>query len=74
MNILNKHVQHSVQGGQTTVVLTAQEACTVYFVSAAASNFMMSAIGISPVHSFPISLFSSLIPVYFYGEAKKNPA
>ena len=74
MNTLNMHILHSVHGGQINAALTPEETFVVYFASAATSNFMMSAMGISPIHSFPISLFSSLIPVYLYAESKKNPA
>lgn len=74
MNTLKTQVLHSVQGGKTATVLTPEETFTVYFVSAAISNVFMSAMEVSPLHSFPISLFSSFIPVYIYAEAKKNPA
>lgn len=74
MNTLSMHVLHSVQGGKTTAVLAPEETFTVYFASAIGSNLFMSFMGVSPLHSFPISLFTSLIPVYVYCEAKKNPA
>lgn len=74
MKTLNTKVLHAIQGGHSQAVLTAQETMTVYFASAITSNVVMTAIGVSPLSSFPISLFSSLIPVYLYAEAKKNPA
>lgn len=69
MNIL-----HSVHGGQTEAALTPEETFTVYCASAVVSNLFLSVIGVSPLRSFPISLFSSMIPVYIYAESKKNPA
>ena len=74
MTLKNSDILHSIHGGQTQTLLTAQETITVYFASAFASNVAMSAIGVSPLSSFPISLFSSVVPVYLYAEAKKNPA
>lgn len=74
MKALNIETLHSIHGGETTPILTPNEIISVYFSSAMASNLLMSAMGVSPLYSFPISLFFSPIPVYFYAEAKKNPA
>lgn len=74
MHTLNMNVLHSVHGGQSKTILTAGETCTGYFISVIASNAVMLAVGVSPFHTFPISLAVSFIPVYLYGESKKNPA
>ncbi len=72
MNKLNNDVLHSIQGGVTPAIVNPSEIFTVYIASAALSNLVMSAMDVSPLHSFPISLFFSLIPVYVYSEAKKD--
>lgn len=74
MKTLNTAVLRTIHGGETAIVLTKEEVFSVYIGSAAISNILMTGMGISPLHSFPISLFSSLIPLYYYAEAKKNPA
>lgn len=78
MQLISLKTVNHIYGGQSHspvhAILDAEETLSIYFGSAVASNIILNLLGVSPLHSFPISLFSSLMPVYAYAQHKKNPA
>ena len=74
MKALNQVNLKAIHGGQTTQILDPIETFSVFLGSTFVSNIFLTAMGVSPHYSFPLSLFTAPIAVYAYAKNKENTA